>query len=178
MEREVHVAVSEPRMTREPAGRLQKIFLRGPVLMYHGPLAELFRWRCVMLLTTIGRKTGKPRTIAVSFMPDGDRIIIFSGWGTSSNWYRNVRANPRVTIKVGRRTMAADARLIEDQDERVALMRRMSDRSVSCGPPKLMRAALRATGLFDYDAEIRMGIEAGPDIPVFELVPVEAPAAD
>ncbi|HMM41191.1 MAG TPA: nitroreductase family deazaflavin-dependent oxidoreductase [Thermomicrobiales bacterium] len=162
---------SEPRMTREPASQLQRLFLRGPALMYHGPLAELFRWRCVMLLTTTGRKTGQPRTTAVSFMPDGDRYIVFSGWGTSSNWYRNVRASPRVRIKVGRRMMAADARLIEDPDERVALMRRMRDRSGSCGPPKLMRELLRRSGLFDYDAEIRMAIDAGADIPVLELVP-------
>lgn len=163
---------SEPRMTREPAGRLQRMFLRGPVFMYRGPIAEVLRWRCVMLLTSIGRKTGQPRTTGVSFMPDGDRFIIFSGWGTSSNWYRNVRANPRVTIKVGRRTMTADARLIADPDQRIALMRRMRDRSRSCGPPKLVRPIMRLSRLFDYDAEIRMAIDQGADIPVLELVPV------
>lgn len=167
------MAANEPGMTRAPASRLQRLFLRGPVVMYRGPLAELFRWRCVMLLTTTGCKTGKPRTTGVSFMPDGERYIIFSGWGVSSNWYRNVRANPRVTIRIGRRTMAADARLVEDPDERVALMRRMRDRSGSCGPPRLMRPLLRLSGLFDYDAEIRMAIEAGADIPVIALVPVE-----
>lgn len=163
---------TEPRMTRKKAGLVQQVFLRGPRYMYVGPLAEVFRWRCVMLLTTTGRKSGLPRTTGISFMPDGDRYIIFSGWGTSSNWYRNVRANPRVRIKVGRREMDADARLIEDPDERVTLMRRMRDRSGSCGPPKLMRSLLRRSGLFDYDAEIRMGIDAGADIPVLELVPV------
>ena len=165
------MAQSEPRMTRRPPGTLQRLFLRGPVFMYRGPIATLLASRCVMLLTTTGRKSGQPRTTGVSFMPDGDRYIIFSGWGASSSWYRNVRANPHVTIRVGRRTMAAEARLIADPDERVALMRRMHERSGSCGPPKLTRPLLRLTGLFDYDAEIRMAVEAGPDLPVLEVVP-------
>lgn len=165
------MANSEPRMKREPAGRIQRLLLRGPALTYYGPLAELFRWRCIMRMTTTGRKTGQPRTIGVSFMPDGDRFIIFSGWGVNSSWYRNIRANPRVTIKVGRHTMNAEGRLIADPAERAALMRRMRDRSGSCGPPKALRSLLRGSRLFDYDAEIRMAIEQGGDLPVLEIVP-------
>ena len=56
-------------------------------------------------------------------------------------------------------------------DERAALMRRMRDRSGSCGPPKALRSLLRGSRLFDYDAEIRMAIEQGGDLPVLEIVP-------
>ena len=164
---------SEPRMTRQKAAGLQRFFLRSPVKLYRGPIAELLRWRCVLLLIATGRKSGEPRPVCISFMPDGDRYIVFSGWGTSSNWYRNIRANPRVTIQVGRKRMEAEARLIESPDERAALMLRMVQRSGSCGPPKLIRPVLRMTGLFDYEAELRMAAEQGGDLPVLELVPLD-----
>lgn len=161
-------------MTRQKSAGLQRFFLRSPVQMYRGPIAELLRWRCVMLLVATGRKSGEPRPVCISFMPHGDRYIVFSGWGTSSNWYRNVRANPRVTIQVGRKRMDADVRLIESPDERAALMLRMVERSGSCGPPKLIRPILRLTRLFDYDAELRMAVEQGGDLPVLEIVPLDS----
>jgi deazaflavin-dependent oxidoreductase (nitroreductase family) len=164
---------SEPTFTRRPATGLQLAFLKATPALYRGPLAELLRWRCVMLLTTIGRKSGQPRTTAVSFMPLDGRYIVFSGWGVSSNWYRNVRANPEVTIQVGRKKMRATARLIEDPEQRRALMLRMRDRSRHCGPPRGTRWLLKATKLFDYEADIRMAVEQGDALPVIEIVPHE-----
>lgn len=168
---------SEPQMKRQKASGLQRVFLRSPVQLYRGPIADVLRWRCVMLLVATGRKSGEPRPVCISFMPDGDRYIVFSGWGTSSNWYRNIRANPRVTIQVGRKRMEAEAQLIESPAERAALMLRMVDRSGSCGPPKLIRPLLRLTRLFDYDAELRMAVEQGGDLPVLEIVPLDSQRA-
>ena len=57
-----------------------------------------------MLLTTRGRRTGRWRTTAVSFMPIEDgHLVVFSGWGVSSGWYHNLLAEPRVRLKVGLR---------------------------------------------------------------------------
>jgi deazaflavin-dependent oxidoreductase (nitroreductase family) len=124
-----------------------------------------------MVLTTTGRRTGVPRTTAVSFMPVDDHFVVFSGWGVSSNWYRNLRADPEVTITVGRRRMRATARLVEDPDRRSELMRQMQARSAGCGPPKPVRPLLKGLRLFDYQGEIDMAVRAGGTLPVVEISP-------
>jgi deazaflavin-dependent oxidoreductase (nitroreductase family) len=165
------VASSEPTFTRRRASPLLRTLLKVPVLLYRGPIAELMRSRCVMLLTTRGRRSGRPRTTGVSFMPVDDRYVVFSGWGTGSNWYRNVRAHPEVWITVGRRRTRATARLVENPERRRELMLRMQARSPGCGPPRPMRPLLKLTGIFDYEGEIKMAVAAGGALPVVEIVP-------
>ena len=58
-------------------------------------------------------------------MPVDDHFVVFSGWGVSSDWLRNIRANPDVFVQVGRRRMRATAQLVEDPERRRELMRRM-----------------------------------------------------
>jgi deazaflavin-dependent oxidoreductase (nitroreductase family) len=165
------VASSEPAFTRRRANPLLHTFLKVPVWIYHGPIAELLRWRCVMLLETRGRRSGLPRTTAVSFMPVDDHYVVFSGWGTGSNWYRNVRAYSEVWITVGRERTRATARLVEDPERRRQLMLRMQTRSSRCGPPRPVRSMLKLTRIFDYEGEIRMGVRAGSALPVVEITP-------
>ncbi len=162
---------SEPSFARRRASPLLRFFLKVPVLLYQGPMADLMRSRCVMLLTTRGRRSGQPRTGPVSFMPVDDHFVVFSGWGVTSNWYKNLRANPEVTITVGRRRMRATARLVDDPAERRALMLRMQARSGSCGPPKPIRPVLKALKLFDYQGEIDTAVAAGGALPVVEIIP-------
>lgn len=163
----------EPTFTRQPPTGLLRFFLKSLPLLYRGPLAELFRWRCVMLLTTVGRKSGLPRTGGVSFMQVGDRYVSFAGWGVRANWYQNVRAHPEVIIQVGRRRMRATARPVEDPERRRELMLMMQRHSAHCGPPRAIRPLLRLTRLFDYDAEIRLAVAQGGNLPVVEFYPHE-----
>ncbi len=165
------MAVSEPRFARRRAPALQRALLKTPPLIYRGIVAEQLAKRCVMLVTTVGRRTGLPRTTGVSFMPHGSGFIVFSGWGTSSNWYRNVLANPAVEVQVGRRRMRCTARLIEQPERRRELMLQMRARSRSCGPPPFTRGILKALRLFDYEGELNMAVAQGGDLPVLELVP-------
>jgi len=166
------VAASEPRFTRRRAPPLQRLLLKTPPLVYRGFLAEFMRSRCVMLLTTVGRRSGLSRTTAVSFMPHGAGVVVFSGWGVGSNWYRNVLANPSVRVTVGRRRFAGTARVVPEAEHRRALMLEMQQRSSGCGPPRLVRPFLAGLRLFDYDAEIRMAVAQGGDLPVLEITPV------
>ena len=167
------MASSEPTFTRRRANPVLRTLLKAPVLLYRGPIADLLRSRCVMLLTTRGRRTGLPRTTAVSFMPVNDHYVAFSGWGVASNWYRNVRAHPDVWVTIGRRRMRATARLVEDPERRRALMLQMQAQSSRCGPPRPLRPLLKLAGVFDYEGEISMGVAAGAALPVVEIVPYE-----
>ena len=105
-------------------------------------------------------------------MPVDNQFVVFSGWGVSSNWYRNITANPEVTITVGRRRMPAVAHVVEDPDRRRQLMlRQMQARSGGCGPPKPLRPLLKLLKMFDYDGEITMAVAAGGTLPVIEITP-------
>ena len=104
-------------------------------------------------------------------MPVDDHYVAFSGWGVRSDWYRNVRAHPEVFITVGRRRIRAMARVVDDPERRRQLMQQMQARSPRCGPPQPVRPLLKRTGLFDYDAEIKMAVAAGETLPVVEIFP-------
>src|SRR5690606_9520178 len=115
---ELDVGMTQPTFERERPNALLRFAFKIPPLVYHGPIAEFWSSRCVLKLTTTGRKPGKPRPISVSYLPPEEGIVIFSGFGVESHWYRNVLAEPRVSVKVGRRTMDAVASVIEDPDRR------------------------------------------------------------
>src|SRR5258708_13614238 len=100
------------------------------------------RSRWILLLPTRGRKSGLPRTGAVSYMPLEDHLVVFSGWGVGSNWFQNIRANPAVTVNVGRKRMRATAQVVEDPERRRQLMLQMQTRSPACGPPRPIPPAL------------------------------------
>jgi deazaflavin-dependent oxidoreductase (nitroreductase family) len=70
------------------------------------------------LVTVTGRKTGKPRQRAMRVVRDGDRVYAVALLGETSDWLRNVRADPRVRIKLGSTTYDATARVIADNGER------------------------------------------------------------
>jgi len=57
-----------------------------------------------LLLHTVGAKTGKPRTAALTYARDGDDYLIVaskSGGPKAPGWYHNLKANPSVEINVG-----------------------------------------------------------------------------
>jgi deazaflavin-dependent oxidoreductase (nitroreductase family) len=164
---------SEPTYSRTRPALPQRVFLRSVVYLYRGWLGELFRWRCILRLTTTGRRTGKPRTTCVSFMPLDGHYVVFSGWGTRADWYRNLRAQPDVIVQVGRRRMRATAQLVGEPERRRELMLMMRDRSVSCGPPRVVRSLFRLARLFDYEEEIRLAVEHATHMPIVVITPLD-----
>ena len=72
----------------------------------------------LILLTTTGARSGKPHTVPLGFLADGDRLIVSSFIETNyPAWYHNLRANPHVTIERDTATFAATA-TIPTGDER------------------------------------------------------------
>jgi deazaflavin-dependent oxidoreductase (nitroreductase family) len=66
------------------------------------------------LLTTTGRKSGKPRTTPVNIIDvDGERWLV-SSYG-NVGWVHNVRASPRVTLRRGRRETSFRAEAVEPE---------------------------------------------------------------
>ncbi len=78
----------------------------------HGPFAG----RTLLLLTTIGAKSGRPSTKPLGFTRDGDRYVVIASKGgapTNPAWYHNLVANPRVTVEVGSERFEARATVAE-----------------------------------------------------------------
>jgi deazaflavin-dependent oxidoreductase (nitroreductase family) len=75
----------------------------------------------IMLLTTTGAKTGRPRTLPLLYLTDGDHLILIaSNYGKTSHpaWYRNLSTNPIVEVLAGRRSGTYTAIEITDAAER------------------------------------------------------------
>jgi deazaflavin-dependent oxidoreductase (nitroreductase family) len=76
-------------------------------------LGGKFQKQPVVLLTTIGRKTGQPRVSPLIFMRDGDRVIIVASRAGSDKtpmWYLNLKANPKVRLQIKKEVLDLSAR--------------------------------------------------------------------
>jgi F420H(2)-dependent quinone reductase len=63
-----------------------------------------FRGGDLLLLTTTGRRTGKPRTTPLLYLDDGDRWIVVASNGGADwepGWWLNLRAGGTGTVEVG-----------------------------------------------------------------------------
>jgi deazaflavin-dependent oxidoreductase (nitroreductase family) len=95
----------------------------------HGAVGGPFEGTPLVLLTTVGARTGRRRTVPVTFLQDGGRIVVFAsnaGAPAHPAWYHNLLANPGVTVETGRETYAATAQPLEDA-ERDALYARQAE---------------------------------------------------
>lgn len=81
-----------------------------------GPLPNL-------LLTTTGRRSGRPRTTALTYIrADGLLALIASNFGsrTPPQWFRNLEAHPEAMVRLNRRRWAVHARsATPDERERI-----------------------------------------------------------
>lgn len=68
-------------------------------------------------LTTTGRVTGEPRTIEIWFAAIGDRAYILAGGRERAHWVQNLRADPRVTLRIAGRTFRGRGSVIEGEDD-------------------------------------------------------------
>ena len=67
----------------------------------------------VLLLTTIGRKSGAKRTAPLLYLEDGERVIVVASQGGMPKhplWYLNLSHNPQVEVQTGSRVRAMRAR--------------------------------------------------------------------
>lgn len=112
---------TEPPALAPPRGLL-RLFFRSPILLYRLGLGGLSLGGLTgerILLTTVGRRSGKPRRAAVDVMRHDaatDTYYVLSVWGERSDWYRNLRANPSLRAQVGWRRFAAKATILPESD--------------------------------------------------------------
>lgn len=124
-------------MVRTPAGRwaTQRFYSTvGPSLdrllyrLTRGRLTTTSGVVPLVLLTTVGRRSGRPRVTPVVYMPDGqDIVLVASNVGNAGHpqWFLNLRANSSATLSIRGRTGAYTAR-IATGEERTKLWQRLT----------------------------------------------------
>jgi F420H(2)-dependent quinone reductase len=102
-------------MKRNPFNTIFRPFMTVNMFLYRltgGIFGGRIRGLQVLLLTTTGRKTGKPRTTPLGyFIHDGRYVITASnsGMDTHPAWFLNLKNNPQVALQIGARRLTATA---------------------------------------------------------------------
>jgi deazaflavin-dependent oxidoreductase (nitroreductase family) len=101
-----------------------KYFSRAHIAVYqrtNGRLGAKLLWFPVALLTTTGRKSGRPRTTATLCLRDGARVVVpasFGGREGNPLWYLNLKTNPLVQVQVRDEHLTMAARDATDEERR------------------------------------------------------------
>lgn len=88
------------------------------------------------LLETTGRKSGEPRRTPIGGRRTGNEFWFVSEYGERSQYVRNIKADPRVRVRIRGRWHAGTAHLLPDDDP-AARLRAL---------PRMNSAVVRAFG--------------------------------
>ena len=72
-----------------------------------GKVGGEFEGAPLLLLTSIGARSGQRRTTPLMYLPDSNRLVVFAskaGAPTNPDWYHNLVAHPEATVEVGTET--------------------------------------------------------------------------
>jgi deazaflavin-dependent oxidoreductase (nitroreductase family) len=117
---------------------LLKLFVKGHVWLYQssgGRRGSTMQGQKVLLLTTVGNKSGQSRTVpVVAFLDGGQTYVIASMGGAPQDpaWYKNLRANPDVGVQVGAEKWRARA-VVEEGAERDRLWKALVEQMPNFG---------------------------------------------
>ena len=84
-----------------------------------GKVSGTFAGVPLLLLITIGAKSGKPRVSPLIYTTDGDRLVIIASKGgepTNPDWYHNLIANPVAKVELGTETFQVRANVANPTD--------------------------------------------------------------
>ena len=89
-----------------------------------------------LLLTTTGRRSGEPRTCALIYLKDGERLVVVASNGGSDHppsWLLNLQAHPHVRVQIGLNKFSARAS-VASAEERKRLWPRVNRHNMGLAP--------------------------------------------
>lgn len=101
-----------------------------------GNVGGYFAGKTLLILHTIGAKSGEERVNPVAYVRDGDKYVIIASKGgapTNPDWYYNILAHPFVTVELGTEQFQARAEQAKEPErtrlyqEMVAMMPGFAD---------------------------------------------------
>jgi len=103
--------------------KLIRELLRLPIPLYRMHLGWLLDHR-FMLLTHRGRKSGRVRHTVlevIRYDPSSRESLVLSGWGTESEWFRNIETAPALAVQIGQERFEPIQRILTDEEGYAAL---------------------------------------------------------
>jgi deazaflavin-dependent oxidoreductase (nitroreductase family) len=100
---------------KDSPGPVFRYLFKIPILFYRLGLGGLVGPH-FLLLTTVGRKTGKTRytPLEFTFETTTGTYLLMAGWG-KTDWYKNARAHPQVKVQIGWKKFEALAAPLPDE---------------------------------------------------------------
>ncbi len=101
-----------------------KVMIPVSVFLYRltgGVIGGKLQTMSVLLLTTIGRKSGQPRTVPLAYLRDGSAYVIIASYGGLPRhpaWFLNLERHPEATIQVKKRQMQVKAETATPEKKR------------------------------------------------------------
>ncbi|WP_017590007.1 nitroreductase family deazaflavin-dependent oxidoreductase [Nocardiopsis ganjiahuensis] len=156
--------------TQPPQDPLQRALFRAPIWLYRLGLGAVLGNRFV-LLTHRGRSTGEARQAVLEVVGRNDTtgaVLVASGFGKRSQWFRNIRVEPRVLFQVGNRRQRGTAETLPPEESGRVLAHYAQKH------PQAAAALMRGLGhdvgegVGEYE---RIGSDPVDGIPVVRLLP-------
>jgi deazaflavin-dependent oxidoreductase (nitroreductase family) len=161
--------------TAHPARHaLSRALVRAPILAYRCGLGPLFGRRLV-LLTHVGRTTGRPRQAVLEVVGRGEApgsYLVASGYGARAQWFRNVLMYPEVSYQLGWRRRDGWAYPLPSAE---------SGRRLAEYATRHPRSATALMRMLDHDVDgspasyESLGADAEHGVPLVLLTPVPTP---
>ena len=131
-----------------PDKQWEKVLYKFPITAWRLGLGPILG-RYIMIISHIGRKTGISRRTAVEFHTMNGIKYVPCAFGVKAQWYRNIMANPKVTIQTNDGTEQMVAIRINQNDELISVIEMILDRN-----PSLMNWYLDSIGINPSRKEI------------------------
>ena len=122
--------------------------VKAPILLWRlgfGPILG----RIFMLLTTTGRKSGLPRRTMVEYHMLNGKIYAPCAFGPKAQWYKNIVADPRVTVQTAHGVQSMIATRVTDDEEILAVYELLRRRD-----PAILDAYLRSLDIRPDPADV------------------------
>ncbi|MBL6964922.1 MAG: nitroreductase family deazaflavin-dependent oxidoreductase [Anaerolineales bacterium] len=121
----------------------------------------------IMVIENVGRKSGLIRQAPVNYAvaAEGNAVYCLSGFGSASQWYRNIQHNPRVNVWIGVQRIAGLAHQVDNFENHLDIYRRVLINSgfaaplfeglnPKTAPEETIRALARRSPLIRIELEI------------------------
>jgi deazaflavin-dependent oxidoreductase (nitroreductase family) len=104
---------------------LNRFFMVPMFRLGLGPFFGNPLWGYIMVLKTIGRKTGRVRYAPVNYAIRNGCVYCLAGWGRISDWYLNLQAAPDISVILPGGAIAGHVEEVQDAGERAAVIRQI-----------------------------------------------------
>lgn len=140
--------------TLYPSQPALKKMAKSPLLLWRLGLGFLIG-QLFMIITTTGRKSVLPRRTVVEYRNWNGRIYALAAWA-KADWYRNIQADPYVTIQTADGTESVIARRVTDTLELAEIYQYLKDDTIVQAISNLLGFPLTRENYFEHKDKIHL----------------------